>query len=274
MRFINSFLAFLWLSGPLQAEELVQTVSFAEEPLTITASPGEQARMLIEIADPGISLPVYALKGQIRYEDVEGDGFLQMDNHFGELGTFFTKTMAPTGPLGKISGSSDWRAFILPFYSNSGDQAVDAPPLPEKLTLTLFLPGSGTVSIGDVGLYQYTAGEDPLQMTGEWFGGRTAGLLGAVGGTLLGLWGAVIGIVASRGKARRLVLGSAYAMLGIGVLCLIGGVVALGMGQPYAVYYTLFLFGIILVAVIATIRRGLAKRYEELELKRMQSMDA
>lgn len=273
MKYLIVLLTLLSFSASLQAEELVRTVTLAEEPLTVAAVPGEQARMLIELPDPGISSRVYALKGRIRYEDVEGEGFLQMDNHFGELGTFFTKTLAPTGPLGKISGSSDWRPFVLPFNTSSGDQA-DMPPLPEKLTLTLFLPGRGTVSIGDVALYQYAPGEDPLQMTGAWFGSRTAGLLGAVGGTLLGVWGALIGILASRGKARGFVLGSAGAMLGIGMLFLIGGVVALAMAQPYAVYYTLFLFGIILVAVIGMMRGSLAARYEAFELKRMQSMDA
>lgn len=273
MKHITTFLTFLLFSMSLQAEELVQTVSFAEEPLTLSAAPGEQVRMLIELPDPGISSPIYALKGRIRYEDVEGEGFLQMDNHFGERGTFFTKTVAPAGPLGGISGSSDWRVFVLPFYADSGDQA-DMPPVPEKLTLTLFLPGSGTVSIGDVALYQYAPGEDPLRMTGEWFDSRTAGMLGGIGGTLLGLWGALIGIVASRGKARGFVLASANAMLVIGVACLAGGVAALVTGQPYAVYYTLLLFGIILVAVIGFIRRGLVARYEQLELQRMQSMDA
>jgi len=274
MKHITTFLTFLLFSMSLQAEELVQDVSFAEEPLTLSAAPGEQVRMLIELPDPGISSPVYALKGRIRYEDVQGEGFLQMDNHFGERGTFFTKTVAPAGPLGNISGSSDWRTFVLPFYTNSDDQTADMPPVPEKLTLTLFLPGAGTVSIGDVALYQYARGEDPLQMTGEWFGSRTAGLLGGIGGTLLGLWGALIGIVASRGKARGFVLASANAMLVIGVVCLVGGIAALVTGQPYAVYYTLLLFGIILVAVIGMLRRGLVARYEQLELQRMQSMDA
>ena len=43
---------------------------------------------------------------------------------------------------------------MLPFYAYSGDQADSAAPLPEKLILSLVLPGAGTVSISDVGLYQ------------------------------------------------------------------------------------------------------------------------
>ena len=266
-------LALLLLSVSLQAEERVGAVSFADEPLTVTAMPGEQQQLLLELPDPGITLPVYALKGMVRYDDVQGDGFLQLDNHFGDLGTFFTKSLATAGPLGKLSGSSDWRPFVLPFYANSGDQADSAAPLPDKLTLSLVLPGTGTVSIKDVGLYQYASGEDPLQAAGQWFGGRSAGLIGGIGGGLIGLWGALIGILAARGKARQFVLGSANALLIIGIASLVGGVAAVATAQPYAVYYPLLLIGIILVVVCGKMRGNLSARYEQLELKKMQSMD-
>ena len=282
------FVSLLLLSCSLQAEELLNEVSFSdaleggalpagelidEDTLAIKAAPGKQFQPLIELSDPGISLPVYALKGMIRYENVIGDGYLQLDSHFGERGTFFTKSLAPAGPLRKISGSSDWRAFVLPFYANSGDQAGSTSPLPEKLSLGLYLPGSGTVSIRGVGLYQYASGEDPLQSTGQWISNRNAILLAASGGSLIGLWGAVIGVASSRGKARRLVLGSANALFLIGVASIVGGVAAISAGQPYAVYYPLSLFGIILVVVIGKLRETLSARYEQLELRRMQSID-
>jgi hypothetical protein len=282
------FLSLYLLSCSLQAEELVRAVSFSdaieggapragevidEDTLTVTAAPGKQFQLLIEIADPGISSPVYALKGMIRYENVEGDGFLQLDNHFGARGTYFTKSLAPTGPLRKISGSSDWRPFLLPFYANTGDQADGTSLLPEKLTLGLYLPGSGTVSIRGVSLYQYASDEDPLQSTGQWISNRNANLFAAIGGCFVGLWGAVIGIVSSRGRAKRFVLGSANALLLIGAASLASGMAAIAAAQPYAVYYPLLLIGIILVAVIGKLRGTLSARYEELELKRMQSMD-
>ncbi len=282
------FVSLLVLSCSLQAEELLKEVSFSdaleggalpageligEDTLTIVAAPGKQFQPLIELSDPGISSPVYALKGMIRYENVEGDGFLQLDNHFGARGTFFTKSLAPEGPLGKISGSSDWRPFVLPFYANSGDQAGGTSLLPEKLSLGLYLPGSGTVSIRAVALYQYASGEDPLQSTGQWISNRNATLLGVIGGALIGLWGAVIGVVSSRGKARRFVLGSANALLLIGIASLGGGLAAIAAAQPYPVYYPLLLIGVILVAVIGRLRGTLSARYEQLELKRMQSMD-
>lgn len=277
MKHSLAVLTLVMLSLPTQAEELVKAVSLAEDPLTITAVPGERTHLLIELPEPGISSPVYALKGMVRYDGVQGDAFLQLDNHFGAKGTFFSKSLAPNGPLGKISGSSDWRPFVLPFYANSGDQADGEMLLPERLTLSLYLPGSGTVSLAEVGLYQYANGEDPMQMfmqAGQWFSNRTAGWIGGIGGTLLGLWGALIGIVSSRGKARSFAVGSANALLFIGIASLIAGIVALGMAQPYAVYYPLLLLGVIIVAVMAMLRRTLSARYEHLELKRMQSMDA
>lgn len=270
-------LTLVLLSLTTQAEELVKAVSLAEEPLTITAVPSQHAHLLIELPEPGISSPVYALKGMVHYEDVRGDAFLQLGNHFGAKGTFFTKGLALTGPLRKITGSSDWRPFVLPFYANAGDQADGKLLLPEKLTLSLYLPGSGTVSVAEVGLYQYANDEDPLQrymQAGQWFSNRTAGWIGGIGGTLLGLWGALIGIVSSRGKARGFAVGSANALLFIGLASLIAGIVALGMAQPYAVYFPLLLLGVIIVAVMVMLRRTLSAHYEQLELKRMQSMDA
>lgn len=267
-------LTFLLLSPSPQAEEKTQAMTFFEEPLTITAVPGKQRHLLVVLPEPGISSPVYALKGMVRYENVEGEGFLQMDNHVGEMGTFFTKSLAAAGPLGNISGSSDWRQFVLPFYASNGDQSDSAAPIPVELTLSLYLPGAGTVSIRDVELYQYASGEDPMQLAGQWFSNRNAALMNGVGGGLIGLWGALIGFLASRGKARVFVLGSANALLFIGIAALVGGAVAVASSQPYAVYYPLLLIGVILTFVIGGIRGTLSARYEELELKRMQSMDA
>ena len=70
MKTLLVLFSLLLLSSSLQAEELVSAVSFAEEPLTITAVPGEPLQLLIELPDPAISSPVYALKGMVRYENV------------------------------------------------------------------------------------------------------------------------------------------------------------------------------------------------------------
>lgn len=273
MKYLIVFVCTVFLAPLLPAEELLRDLSVAKEPQTVSFIASEKMQSLIEIANPGISAPVYALKGMVRYENVQGDGYLQLDNHFGEKGTFVTKSLAPTGPLGKISGSSDWRPFVLPFYANSGDRSSSAAPTPEKLTLAIYLPLSGTVSISDVALYQYADGEDPLQSASQWLSNRNAGLLGGIGGGLLGLWGALIGILSGRGKARGFVLTSANALLLVGTASIVGGVVALAVGQPYVIYYPLLLLGVIVVALIGMLRGRLTARYEQLELKKMQSMD-
>lgn len=272
-----------------QAEELLRTVSFSSasesgtllsgevidnNTLTITAAPQQVFYSLIELADPGITSPVYALQGMIRYDGVQGDAYLQLDNYFAGQGTFFTKSLASTGPLQKLSGSSDWRQFVLPFFANQGDQGEGAGLTPEKLSLSLYLPGSGSVSIRDVGLYQYAKGENPLQAEGQWIGSRGVTLMGAIGGSLIGIWGALIGFLTSRAKARGFVLGSATALIVIGAASFVAGTIAFATGQPYGVYYPLLLIGVILVVVIGSLRKTLPHRYEAHELKKMQAMDA
>jgi len=162
------FSSLLFLSA-VQAAEQIWGVSFFAEPLTLEAVAGKQRHLLAVIPQPKISSSVYALKGKIRYDSVEGDAYLQMNNDFGDKGVFFTKGLEPSGPMGKISGSSNWRPFILPFYTNQGDQAGAAPVGPGKLTLELYLPAAGTVTIRDVRLYQYAGNEDPLASVGEGF---------------------------------------------------------------------------------------------------------
>jgi hypothetical protein len=166
--FLALFSSLLFLSA-VQAAEQIKGVSFFAEPLTLEAIPDKQRHLLAVIPQPRISSPVYALKGRIRYDSVEGDAYLQLNNNFGDKGVFFTKGLEPSGPMGKISGSSNWRPFILPFYANQGDQAGATPMVPGKLTLELYLPATGTVTIRDVRLYQYADNEDPLASVPQGF---------------------------------------------------------------------------------------------------------
>jgi len=276
-------LAALLLSAPTHAEELVGPVSLSAsheageliEDQTLRLAAGQETyQAVLEIPEPGITSSVYALKGMIRYDSVEGDAYLQMDNHFEGHGTFFTKSLAPSGPLQKISGSSEWREFVLPFYSSAGDETRDTIILPDQLSLSLFMPGSGTVFLRDVGLYQYAAGEDPLGGSGFAGSGRVMGLFGAIAGSLVGIWGALIGTLASRGKARVFAIGSANLLIALGIAAAIAGLIALFSGQAPAAYGSLLWIGLLLAVVVGSIRRILPKRYEDFELKKMQAMDA
>ena len=271
----------LMIALPVAAEELVapvdltqaaesESVQVADAVLRVDAAPGRPQQVLIRILQPGITTPVYALRGMVRY-DVEGDGYLQLDNDFGERGTYFTKSLAPQGPLAALSGRSDWRPFVLPFNADNGQGSALTP---EALTLSIYLPGSGHAELRDVGLYQYTAGEDPLSAGASWMGTRLTTWVGALGGCLVGLWGGFVGYLVPRGKARGFVIASANLLVVAGIVVFLAGLYAIGSGQPYAVYYPLLMLGAILVFVVGWLRVGLPGRYEAAELKKMQAMDA
>lgn len=112
---------------------------------------------LFDIDQPAITQDVYALTGEIRYENVAGQSYLETWNHFpsadGEGSTaakFFTRTLNHTGPMSVISANSDWRPFQLPFFINVGDSKLAAKPA--KITFNLHLEGAGLVEIRNVEL--------------------------------------------------------------------------------------------------------------------------
>ncbi len=242
--------------------------------LTLEANPDNPLQRLLELPQPGVTRPVYAIRGMVRHDGVTTDAYLQMDNQFDGKGTYFSKSLAPGGPMRPLSGTSGWREFVLPFYANTGNQAEDPPLTPDRLTLSIYLPDAGTVYLRNLELVQYADGEDPLRMAGQWFSGSTMGIIGGVGGSVIGIWGALIGFLAGRGKARGFAMASSNVLIVVGIVCLFAGVVALATRQPYTVWFTMFLFGGLLVGVVGSLRRVLPQRYQALELKKMRSMDA
>lgn len=216
---------------------------------------------------PGITSFRYAVTGQVRYESVEETGYLEMWSAFGDKGEYFSRTLGEWGPMRSLQGSSDWRPFSLPFLAN------EQHGLPTRLVVNVVLPGKGTVYMGPLRVVQYEQNEDPLAIPGEWWGERTSGLIGGITGGVVGCLGGLIGVLAGLGRSRNFVLTLAKALLCFGVLSLLVGLVALGLGQPYAVWYPLLLLGVILTAVIGANLRTLRRRYEELELRRMAAMD-
>lgn len=222
---------------------------------------------LATIERPGIRLSRYALKGRVKYERVAAGSYLEMWNYLPD-GAFFSRALAQDGPMGRLDGSSGWREFVLPFSNREGGSP------PDRLAFNLVLTGSGTVEIGPVELVQFASGEDPLADSGAWWSDSQAGILGGIVGSVVGLLGAVIGWLGATGRARRFVLSTLGAIACLGVGALVLGVVALLLAQPYAVYYPLLLSGTIGTVLGFTLPRTLNKRYEELELRRMQAFDA
>lgn len=107
-----------------------------------------------------------------------------------------------------------------------------------------------------------------------WWPEALAGVLGgSVGGTL-GIVGAVFGICAGLGVARRFVVGLALAMIVFGAGVLLAGIAAVAGGQPYHVYYPLLLIGIITAVVFGCNYPFIKRRYEQQELQRISALDS
>jgi hypothetical protein len=79
---------------------------------------------------------------------------------------------------------------------------------------------------------------------------------------------------AARRKARRLVLTTMLALVGLCIVSLVTGGITLVVRQPYAVLFPLLLIGVILVAVFGSGYRTTRRGYEETELRKMHALDA
>ena len=226
----------------------------AGQPRTIT---------ILTIEAPRITSSRYAITGQVRYEGVDGAGYLEMWSHFPDGGQYFSRTLADTGPMMKLQGTSGWRSFMLPF------DATGARSAPSRLVVNVALPGRGVVTLGPLTL----ASQDGADETGAWWPDRTGGWIGAVAGSVVGAIGAMIGVLTSLGRARRVVTAASTGLAVIGIAAFLTGVVALTRSQPYAVYYPLllggFLCSVIPLGLLSTIRT----RYQALELRAMRAQD-
>ncbi|MBI4748607.1 MAG: hypothetical protein HY774_08955 [Acidobacteria bacterium] len=217
---------------------------------------------LATLEAPKLSQSKWRLTGRIRYQNVEGAGYLELWNHFNQ-GSYFTRSLADSGPMGKISGSSEWRDFVLPFDASTGNAQLKLT----RLELNLVLPGKGVVFIGPVELHEGFG-------SAGWWNDPSGAWLGAILGVSLGCVGAMVGILSSLGKARQLVLWLCQGGFVVGIVLLVAGLAALATGQPYGIYYPLLLCGTISGLVFGLNYRTLFRRYQELELRQMQARDA
>lgn len=290
----------LWLAGAsaVRAEELVRDVSWSALAKAGKLTSGEVVRdaklgqeilkvenkeaspktiNILDLEQPGVKSIHYAINGRVRYDDVQKGyaqnqrapqvGYLEMWNCFANGGMYFSRTLGDSGPFQYLEGTSDWRPFSLPFFS---EEKVGTPT---RLIVNVVLPGRGTVYLSPLRVVQFKPGEDVFAVPGAWWGEGTAGWIGGIVGGVGGLVGAVIGVLVGLGKARRFVLALASALTALGIVALGAGLVAVLLRQPYAVYYPLLLGGVIAACVMGFNLPKMRRRYEELELRKMAAMD-
>jgi hypothetical protein len=208
--------------------------------------------------------PGYVVHGKVRYRDVEGTAYLEMWSVMPNGDRYFSRTVADFGPMRNIQGTSDWREFELPF------NLMGTKPESVTLEINVVMPGKGTIEVSELTLSH-------LPTSVGWFDNRTSGWIGSVMGCVVACFGALGGILAGflmpRGKGRRLITGMFVFGIVVGAILLVVGMTALLSGQPYHVWYSFLLPGGIMIAVFSLVLPGIRKRYEQVELSKMQALD-
>jgi hypothetical protein len=92
-------------------------------------------------------------------------------------------------------------------------------------------------------------------------------------GTFGGLWGAAIGSLAPRCRAKGFVLGSGIAMILICFASLVLGVVALVVKQPFSVWFTLLLPGALGVMIFGMLLPMAWYAYRVAEGRKVKAAD-
>src|SRR5438876_6561461 len=197
-------IALLVAGRPVAAQEL--TIDWSRTPVTggmtlpgegtggaavlQLRSTGPMSFHLVTIERPPVTGPAYAVAGQVRYQGVEGQGYMEMWTVFPDGQRFFSRTVALQGPLAALHGDSPWRPFQLPFNLSGGSQ------LPSRLEINLVLPGRGTVWLGPIHLGPWSAPAPTVR--GVWWSERFGVLVGAILAGFVVVVGGIIGALGGR----------------------------------------------------------------------------
>jgi hypothetical protein len=217
---------------------------------------------------PGIKRRIYGLRGEVCYRNVQGAAYLEMWSTLGGK-SYFSRTLAETGPLAKLSGDSDWREFLLPFDRLGIANGIDS------LQVNLVLPQGGEVFLRDLDVVEFRADSLEEVLAGprsSWWTDKAGGWFGAIAGCVFGTLGALCGLLARRNPRFVRWLYVVGIALGSGMLLV--GTAALLTRQPYGVWYPLVLAGVVAVTVFGMQTMYDGRRRREQELQRIAAMDA
>ena len=218
---------------------------------------------------PGRPLSPYQVTGEVRYEGVHS-GFLEMWNHFppsapGAPGqSYFSRTLADSGPLGKLEGTSAWRPFVLPFFP----EGASGPP--SRLELNVVLPDGGSVWLRNVRLSTSDSTEwaDPIAA------GRLLGLIGGSAGGAIGLLSGLVGLCLRKATGRTLVTVAIVAMI---VVAITGGGAIIWLSAKSHLWWALSIGAVVAIfPVFHALKqwKEACRVFGEREFRRMQAADA
>jgi len=110
-------------------------------------------------------------------------------------------------------------------------------------------------------------------MSDPWFDPRLVYVFGPAVGVLGGVLGPMVGVLAPRGKAKRLVLGTWTLVLAGCAAMLVAAVVGFVSGQPRIIWYSLGLAGGVGTVVFGSLTPVVLLRYRQAEARRMAAGD-
>lgn len=100
------------------------------------------------------------------------------------------------------------------------------------------------------------------------------GVVGAVAGSSLGLVGGILGplagILAPRGLCRGFVMGTFVSLAAAAAVLACVGLVALALGQPFHVWFSLFLPGALGAMVLGVLTPVVRLRYRQAEMLKLE----
>ena len=233
-----------------------------ESPEPVAEELGNQDPIpLMVVENLGVSLPSHLVAGEMRFANVAGTGYIEMWTVYENGDRYFSRTLGDYGPMAKMTASSDWRQVMLPFQG-SKDR------FPVKLEINAVLPGGGEIEFRDLALYQSVRAS-----AGAWWTPQQAGMIGGAAGAATGLLGALCGILAGMGKARKFVLVTLVCIVLVGIASLITGAFAASRDQPYVVWYPLVLLGAIGGVVGGITFPLVRKAYMQRELRQISAAE-
>lgn len=246
---------------------------------------------LLEITNSSVLSQAHFLSCDIKYENVENahgnsssslhnmvesTRMISMDmgsikyNVWGAGGLEMTRLLPPDASGGDvktnrsyslIAGTSNWQPCQLPVV-------LVKETHPIRVELKLYLPGTGTI---------YLRPAELIGSTYSWLSpqkGVVIGVVAGIGGAGIGCFGALIGCLVGLGKGRRFVLATTKMFIGLGILLMIAGIIAAACHLPWPAWSSMLLMGFVLTIVFSINLYPIKRRYDELEIRRMTSMDA
>ena len=143
------------------------------------------------------------------------------------------------------------------------------------------MPGKGTIEVTGLTVSDtITIGPLDIPVPSELIPAptRTNVRLGVVVGLLSGcyggLFGVLCGVLVPRGKGQRLLYGMTFLGFVMGVIFLTAGLTAMLCGQPYHVWHLSVLAGITLILGFPVFFLIIRRQYAQVELRKMQALDA